>query len=115
MKNLVVFACLAVFGLTQAQEVEPTYEKAGNLVKVTYFYKDGKIKEQGFFKNKKLEGTWKAFDKNGEKTVIAQYKNGKKVGKWFIWQKDELKEINYENNVIASVQSWKENTRVAVK
>lgn len=114
MKKLMVLACLLTFGLTQAQ-VEPTYEKAGDLVKATYFYTNGKIKQQGFFKNKKLEGTWKSFDSKGNKTAIAKYKNGKKVGKWFIWSKDGLKEINYENSIIASVQNWKQDNKVAVK
>lgn len=115
MKKLVILACSLTFGLMQAQEVKPTYEKAGDLVKVTYFYKNGKIKEQGFFKDKKLSSTWRSFDIKGNKTSIAHYKNGKKVGKWFIWNKDELKEINYENNTIASVQTWKEDTKIAVK
>lgn len=115
MKKLIVLACLLTFGLTQAQKVKPTYEKAGDLVKVTYFYDNGTVKEQGFFKNKKLAGTWTAFDVKGNKTVIAHYKNGKKVGKWFMWSKEGLREINYEKNVIASVQTWKEDTKIAVK
>lgn len=115
MKKLLVLACLLTFGLTQAQEVKPTYEKVGDLVKVTFFYKDGKVKEQGFFKGKKLEGTWKTFDEKGNKTAIAHYKNGRKVGKWFLWNGEVLREVNFENNTVASVQVWKEDTKIAVK
>ena len=114
MKKLVVLACMLGVASLQAQ-IEPKYEKAGDLVKVTYYYKDGKVKEQGFFKNKKLEGTWITFDKNGSKTAIAHYDSGKKVGKWFMWHKDGLKEIDYKNHAIASVQNWKEETRIAIK
>ena len=42
------------------------------------------------------------------------YNNGKKVGKWFIWTKQTLKEINYENNSIASVNVWEPKSKVAV-
>ncbi|TYP99644.1 hypothetical protein C7447_101246 [Tenacibaculum adriaticum] len=115
MRKLLVFACFLAIGLVQAQEVKPLYEKAGDMVKVTNFYEDGTVKEQGFYKNKMLAGTWVTFDKKGNKTVMAQYENGKKVGKWFVWNKDGLQEINYEDNVIASVQSWKEDTKIAVK
>lgn len=108
-------ACLFVFGFTQAQEVKPTYEKAGDLVKATYFYKDGSIKQQGFFKGKKLTGKWVSFGKTGERTAVAHYNNGLKVGKWVIWSEDGLKEINYKNNVVASVKTSYNTSRLAVK
>jgi len=114
MKKLVVLACGLAFAMVQAQE-EPKFEKAGDLVKVTYFYKDGTVKEQGFFKDKKLAGTWMTFDEKGNKTAIAHYEDGKKVGKWFMWNKDGLKEIDYKDNTVASVQTWKEETKIAIK
>ncbi|WP_299124411.1 nicotinic acid mononucleotide adenyltransferase [uncultured Tenacibaculum sp.] len=115
MKKLIIAACVLSVSLLQAQDTEPKFEKSGDLVKATYFYKDGKVKEQGFFKNKKLTGTWTSFDEKGNKTVIAHYEAGKKVGKWFMWKEDGLKEIDYNNNVIASVQTWKEETKMAIK
>ncbi len=115
MKKLIVFACILSISLLQAQDIEPKFEKAGDLVKATYFYKDGKVKEQGFFKNKKLTGTWTSFDAEGNKTAIAHYEAGNKVGKWFVWQKDGLREIDYANNTVASVQTWKEENKIAIK
>lgn len=115
MKKLFIAACIMSVSLLQAQEIKPKFEKAGDLVKVTYFYKDGKIKEQGFFKDKKLAGNWTSFDKNGNKVAIGYYEEGKKVGKWFMWHKDGLKEIDYKENIIASVQTWKEETKIAIK
>lgn len=115
MRKLLFIASLMVIISAKAQEVSPSYEKAGDLVKVTNFYEDGSIKEQGFYKNKIITGTWTTYDNKGEKTAIAKYENGKKVGKWFIWSKDELKEIDYKNNVIANVQSWKQDMQIATK
>ena len=90
-------------------------KKSGDLVKATYYNEDGKISVQGFFKNKKLTGEWVSFDTLGNKKQIAHYKNGKKVGKWFIWGKGTLKEINYNDNLIVSVNDWKfESTRLAI-
>lgn len=114
MKKLLFIACILSVGLMQAQDKQPTYERSGDLVKATYYYEDGSIEKQGYFKNKKLTGEWTQFDKKGNKVAIGHYKDGKKVGKWFIWNKDLLTEINYENNVIASVNTWKQDTRVAV-
>lgn len=115
MKKLIIAVCILSVSLLQAQETEPKFEKEGDLVKVTYFYKDGKVKEQGFFKDKKLTGTWISFDTKGNKNTIAHYESGKKVGKWFMWKEDGLKEISYKGNSIASVQTWKEETKIAIK
>ncbi|PQJ21223.1 toxin-antitoxin system YwqK family antitoxin [Tenacibaculum sp. SG-28] len=114
MRKIAVLACMIVAFTMQAQ-VEPTYERENDKVKVTYYYEDGAIKEQGFFKDKKLDGTWITYDQKGNKTAIAHYASGNKVGKWFIWSPNGLKEIDYNNNTIASVQTWKEETKIAVK
>ncbi|MFV0249031.1 MAG: toxin-antitoxin system YwqK family antitoxin [Tenacibaculum sp.] len=114
MKKIILTACVFAFASVQAQ-VKPKFEKAGELVKVSYFYDNGKIKERGFFKDKKLHGTWFSFDKEGNKIAIAHFKNGKKVGKWLMWYKDGLREIDYQNNSVASVQVWKESTKIALK
>ncbi|WP_442265110.1 toxin-antitoxin system YwqK family antitoxin [Tenacibaculum sp. ZS6-P6] len=116
MKKFVVLVCFIVMGSAFAQnEIKPLYEKEGDLIKVTHFHNNGNVKEQGFYKDKLLHGKWVIYDAKGDKKVMAFYEKGKKVGKWFIWDKDELKEINYENNSIASIQSWKESTKIAVK
>lgn len=116
MRKLVAVLCFLMLGSTFAQkEIKPLYEKDGDLIKVTHYHNNGNIKEQGFYKDKLLHGKWEIYDAQGNKKVMAFYNRGKKVGKWFIWDKDELKEINYRDNAIASVQSWKESTRIAIK
>ncbi|MFD2567154.1 toxin-antitoxin system YwqK family antitoxin [Pseudotenacibaculum haliotis] len=114
MKKLLAIACLLAVSLVQAQDKEPTYEAVGDLVKATYYYEDGTVHKQGFFKDLKLTGQWTEFDKQGNKIAVGYYKGGKKVGTWFQWKKNILRQINYENNVIASVSTWKEDTKVAV-
>ena len=54
MKKLFVFMFALTIGLAQAQEkVEPTFKKEGDLVRATYYHANGKIHQQGFFKDKK--------------------------------------------------------------
>lgn len=113
MKKIVTVCMLGLATLGFSQEKQPSFSAEGDLVKATYYYEDGSIKTQGFFKDKKLTGEWVLFDKAGNKTQLAYYKDGKKVGKWFIWTEESLKEINYQDNVVASVNVWKPETNIA--
>ena len=104
--------CLATIAI--AQDKQTTFSVEGDLVKATYYYDDGSTRMQGYFKDKKLTGEWVRFDKLGNKIQLGYYENGKKVGKWFIWRRESLKEINYQNNVIASVNTWKSESKIAL-
>ena len=114
MKNFIYVLLLFVSFTAYAQEPKTVFEKEGDLVKASYYDAEGNLEVQGFFKDKKLEGKWMRFDQNGNKTKIAFYKDGKKVGKWFVWSNESLKEINYEDNTIASITTWKSDSKVAV-
>lgn len=114
MKKIIAICIFTLATIGYAQEQKPTYKAEGDLVKVTYYYEDGSIKTQGFFKDKKLTGEWVRFDKDGNKTQLAYYNSGKKIGKWFVWTKSSLKEINYVDNSIASVNIWKPESNLAV-
>jgi len=113
MKKLILLAVFFIAAQGFSQENETTFEKEGELVKATYYFDNGSVKVQGFFKNKKLTGTWTSYDINGNKTQIAQYNEGNKVGKWFVWNDASLKEITYKNNFIVSVNDWKSESRLA--
>jgi antitoxin component YwqK of YwqJK toxin-antitoxin module len=113
MKKAILLAILFISAIGYSQEKETTFEKEGDLVKATYYFDNGDVKVQGFFKDKKLTGTWTSFDNQGNKTQIAQYKEGKKVGKWFVWNKESLKEITYDNNALVSVNDWKSESSLA--
>jgi antitoxin component YwqK of YwqJK toxin-antitoxin module len=114
MKKILAVCIFTLATIGYAQEKEPTYKAEGDLVKATYYYEDGSVKTQGFFKDKKLTGEWVRFDKAGNKTQLAYYNSGKKIGKWFVWTKSSLKEINYVDNSIASVNVWKPESNLAV-
>lgn len=114
MKKLILLAVFFIAAQGFSQEKETTFEREGDLVKATYYFKTGEVKVQGYFKDKKLTGTWSSYDKQGNKTKIANYKEGKKTGKWFVWGKESLKEINYDGNVIVSVNDWKSESRLAL-
>ncbi len=113
MKKILTLTLLFAFTISNAQEVKPTYEKSEDMVKATYYYQDGSIREQGFFKDKKLTGQWISYNQQGEKLMIANYEAGKKVGKWFAWSNNTLKEINYNNSRIVSVKNWNQDTKLA--
>jgi len=49
----------------------------------------------------------------GEKTAVGNYENNQKVGKWFFWTTDVLREVDYEDSKIAIVNTWiNEDTKV---
>lgn len=117
-KLLAIFVLFSAFALNaqdSEKNIAPTYEKEGSLVKVTMYYSTGEVKEQGFYDaNKKLTGKWEQFSKEGKSITIANYYNGKKVGKWFVWKGDNLLEVDYNtSSQIASVNEWKGESTIA--
>ena len=104
MKKLATILFLFIVSINNAQEINPTYKKAGDMVKATYYFEDGTVKEQGFFKDAKLSGKWISYNRSGEKTMVAYYNNGKKVGKWYAINANSIKEISYVGNAVKSVK-----------
>ena len=109
IKNLFLATVFLVGGTALAQDntPKPTFEKEGDLIKGTFYYEDGSVRQEGTYKDGRLHGQWVSYDQNGEKAAIAHYENGRKDGKWFFWSEDKLTEVDYQNSVIASVNSWK--------
>ncbi len=105
MKNIILIAAL-VFATSVMAQNKPVFEKDGALVKGTFFHDNGQIQQQGFYKNGKLHGEWVSYNAQGEKLAMAQYQNGMKTGKWFIWNEGVLTEVDYNANEIASVTEW---------
>ena len=113
MKNLITLIVLCLATVAYSQQNEPTYKAEGDLVKATYYHDNGAVSTQGYFKNKKLTGKWVRYDEEGNKVQMAFYDNGKKVGRWFVWNKGTLKEIHYDNNAIVNVNLWKHEAKLA--
>ena len=56
MKKLATLIIIFAGVIGYSQDIEPTFEAEGNLVKATYYYEDGSISTQGYFLDKAL--TW---------------------------------------------------------
>lgn len=112
MKKIVFLGAFLFSGLVFAQTAKPVLEQEGKLVKATYYHENGKMQQQGYFKDGKLEGQWIAFDENGNKTSIGEYVDGQKTGKWFFWNNKSLNEVDYSDSRVAAVKSWKQDAIV---
>ncbi|MGY5850733.1 toxin-antitoxin system YwqK family antitoxin [Salegentibacter sp. F14] len=103
-KQIVIAAVLFSSGLIMAQDnPKPRFENDGNLIKGTFYYENGSIKQEGTYKNGKLHGKWVSYNQRGEKETIAQYAFGNKTGKWFFWHNSQLTEVHYKENKITRV------------
>src|SRR5690606_7785488 len=117
MKNLVVVALMMISAISFAQnERTLKLNQDTNTIDVVYYHDNGQISQTGAYTlDGKLHGEWLSFDKNGKKTVSATYENGKKTGKWFFWNDNTLKEVDYSNNAIASISEWTNTSSVALQ
>lgn len=118
MKKSILFSIaflIAVVSYAQ-QERDLKLNKDTNLIEVVYYHDNGVVSQTGAYTTDgKLQGEWLRFDTEGKKQVSANYDNGKKVGKWFFWNETTLKEVDYNNNVIANVSEWEVKAPVAVR
>lgn len=117
MKKIAILFALLISVVSYAQEqINPIVEKVGDETKVTYFHENGVVKQHGFFnENGKLQGTWTSYDLQGNKLAIGNYDNGRKVGKWFFWSDDTLREVDFVEFKIASVNEWKSDSKLAIR
>lgn len=116
-KYAIVIAVLFISTSIFAQaDKEVKLEKKGDLTEATYYYDNGSIEQQGTFNaDGQLHGVWTSYDIEGNKVAKGQYVEGKKHGKWFFWAGDSLKEVDYVNHKIVSVNEWNDKTKVAVQ
>jgi antitoxin component YwqK of YwqJK toxin-antitoxin module len=106
MKKTMILAAVLVSGFAFAQAVKPVLEQNGDLVKATYYYENGQIQQEGFFKDGKLNGQWVSYDESGNKKAIGEYANGEKTGKWFFWNDKSLSEVDFSKSKISNVKAW---------
>ena len=109
MKKILIIALVLVAGVTFAQS-KPRLEQVGPLVKATYYFDNGKVQQEGFFKDGKLDGKWTSYNESGAVVALAEYKEGVKSGKWIIASdKVATKEVDYANNEVVAVRTIKGN------
>lgn len=104
VKLVILLFCVTAF--SQGQNVE--YKKVNNnLIKATYYFADNSsaIQSEGFFNNKnQLQGMWVSYDIKGNKTIIAYYDKGKKVGVWTYFKDDKINFVTYKDNKLVGVE-----------
>lgn len=117
MKNvLILVAILCGFSAFAQQKRELKLNKEKNLIEGVYYHDNGVISQKGHYTlDGKLQGEWLSYNTQGKKTASAVYDSGKKVGKWFFWSGDTLKEVDYEGNAIVTVNDWKSKNNLAIK
>ncbi len=116
MKKIIIAGLLLSAGVLSAQTTKDhDYSIENNIVKATYYYENGNIKQEGFYKDGKLHGSWTSYNENGTKQSMAEYNNGKKTGKWFFWTGDVLNEVDYTDSRIAEVKKWSQGAVAVTK
>ncbi|AYN66259.1 nicotinic acid mononucleotide adenyltransferase [Euzebyella marina] len=106
MKNIMLLAVLALtFNLGYGQkEKEVKLNKETNLIEATYFHDNGAISQQGTFDlDGKLHGDWLKYNEQGDLISEGTYTKGVRTGKWKFISDGVVKEVEFDNNVIASV------------
>ncbi|MDR1055217.1 MAG: hypothetical protein LBL90_05210 [Prevotellaceae bacterium] len=64
--------------------------------KLTFFFKDGKLKAEGSYENDMMQGEWKFYRATGQLWVIGYFKDDKKDGSWVRYDKNDRIEYNEE-------------------
>ncbi|MWB95908.1 membrane-binding protein [Flavobacterium sp. GA093] len=105
MKKCVILVAILFSGILVAQEVNPELEAVGNKVKATYYYDNGRVQQEGYFVDGKLDGVWVAYDEKGNKTAVAEYTNGVKTGKWMYFNDKTINQVAYADNKVESVKN----------
>lgn len=71
---------------------QKAYELVGD--KLTYFFKDGKLKAEGPFENGQMEGEWKFYRATGQLWSVGNFRNNQKHGLWLRYDKNDR--LEYE-------------------
>jgi antitoxin component YwqK of YwqJK toxin-antitoxin module len=104
MKKYIIIAMFVVTGVVFAQDKNVKNEVVGDLVKSTFYYENGQIQQEGFYKDGKVHGQWTSYDLNGKKVAIGQYENGMKVGTWSFYAPTQVTHVDYADSRIADVR-----------
>jgi antitoxin component YwqK of YwqJK toxin-antitoxin module len=65
---------------------QKTFEQTGD--KLTYFFKNGKIKAEGLSIKEIMEGEWKFYRETGQLWQVGNFKEGQKHGPWIRYSRN---------------------------
>ncbi|HZJ20079.1 MAG TPA: nicotinic acid mononucleotide adenyltransferase [Pricia sp.] len=118
MKNIIFvlsFMLVTVYGFSQ-KEKDVKLNTDTNLIETTYYHENGKVSQKGTFDLAgKLHGEWVSYTDAGEKVSMGSYDRGIRTGKWIFWTDGNVKEVEFSNNVIASVVNRENESGVVTK
>lgn len=110
MKKILLLLVVLFVSATSFAQAKPEMElnSKTNLIEATYFHVNGEISQKGTFNiEKQLHGEWLSYNVKGETITVGSYENGVKTGTWLFWANDILKEVEYNENIIAAVNETK--------
>jgi len=116
-KQILLFAFALTMTIGYAQkEKDVKLNKETNLIEATYYHDNGEVSQQGTFDLAgKLHGDWINYDETGQKVSEGSYNKGIRTGKWYFWADGKVKEVEFNNNVIASVVNKDATSGVVTK
>ncbi|CAI8185355.1 MAG: Uncharacterised protein [Formosa sp. Hel1_33_131] len=116
MKKYILIALVFVGANAFSQStIQPQLEVKGDVTVATYFYDNGTVQQEGAFNvNGKLDGLWTSYDFTGNKLSQGTYQDGIKTGKWFFWTENTLKEVDFVDSIISSVNEWDHKSELAI-
>ncbi|WP_373517344.1 toxin-antitoxin system YwqK family antitoxin [Pricia sp.] len=118
MKNLIlvfVFILSTSYGFSQ-KEKDVKLNTDTNLIETTYYHDNGEVSQKGTFDLAgKLHGEWVSYSETGDKVSMGNYNKGIRTGKWIFWTDGNVKEVEFSDNVIASVVDREKGTGVVTK
>ena len=105
--TLLFFLCYTQSGVAQNENKLIEYNEITDLIDITYFYEDGSVQQIGSFNTSSglPHGEWTAYNMNGKKLCIGNYKNGLKDGTWYFILPNEVQSVDYYNSKIISVKN----------
>jgi antitoxin component YwqK of YwqJK toxin-antitoxin module len=62
--------------------------------RLTYYFKNGKVKAEGPYPDEKMEGEWLFYRETGQLWVVGNFKNNKKHGPWIRYDKNDKVEYD---------------------
>ncbi|MBN2611759.1 MAG: toxin-antitoxin system YwqK family antitoxin [Bacteroidales bacterium] len=92
--------CRVVYSDTDLTKEILSFRKGKLQGDAVYFYKNGKLKWKGTYKNGFISGTWEYWNENGEKLYEVNYHNDTLEGVFKSWYPNGLlkEQGSYENN-----------------
>lgn len=118
MKKIALFIiCLLTVSIGFSQKKEDMrHNKETNLIEATYYHDNGQVSQQGTFDLKgKLHGEWVSYDETGDMVAKGTYRFGKRTGTWLFWDKDLVKEVQFDETGIVSVVNKDPDSKLVIK